>query len=414
MKTILRALCFFFLAVMPAVANVYVSSPADGAAVSSPVQFVATGSSGAAVTAMQVYVDNALAYTTSGANLSASLSMSPGWHYIVVKSWDSTGASSLAPMNIDVSGTSYGVNITSPSNGAASGSPVHVTATGSAPGGAQAMQIYADGTLVYAVASGTLDTNVTLSNGWHNLAVKVWGPNGWSDYSTVSVNVSGASTVSPSSSPAGATAVYNIQTQPNWSSCTNPCAGGQAAVPYSMTENIGSPSLSGHAAQFWLGGSVPYSNALWWKELTPTSASNFQYDVDYYVANPGAPQSLEFDVNQVINGYRFIFGTECDMRYTGTIRVWDTLNGGWNSTGIPCPAPVANAWNHISWQFQRTSAGQAAFVAVTLNGVRHAVNMSYWGTPNSGSELNVAFQMDGNYAQWNYSTWVDNVTLTYW
>ena len=412
MKTVLRALCFFFLAALPAAANVYVSSPANGATVSSPVQFVATGTSGATVTAMQVYIDNALAYTTSGANLSTSLSMSQGWHYVVVKSWDSSGATSLAPLNVNVSGTSYGVNITSPSNGASSGSPVHVTATGAAPGGVQAMQIYADGTLVYAVASSNLDTYVPLSNGWHNLAVKVWGPNGWSTYSTASVNVSGTSTASPSSAPPGATAIYNIQTQPNWSSC-NTCAGG-AAVPYSMTQNVGSPSLSGHSTNFWLGGSTPYSNALWWKELTPASASNFQYDADFFLVNSGAPQSLEFDVNQVINGNRFIFGTECDIRNTGTFRVWDTANAYWVSTGIPCPTPSANTWHHISWQFQRTSAGQAQFVSVTLDGVKHAVNMSFWPRPNSGSELNVAFQMDGNFAQWNYSTWIDNLTLTYW
>jgi hypothetical protein len=116
----------------------------------------------------------------------------------------------------------------------------------------------------------------------------------------------------------------------------------------------------------------------------------------------------------VIGGYRYIFGTECDARNTGTFRVWDTANGTWVSTGIRCPAPAANAWHHISWEFQRTAAGQALFVAVTLDGVHTPVNRAFGVIPNGGSELNVAFQMDGNYAQENYSTWVDNVTLAYW
>ena len=32
----------------------------------------------------------------------------------------------------------------------------------------------------------------------------------------------------------------------------------------------------------------------------------------------------------------------------------------------------------------------------------------------SGSELNVAVQLDGDYAQHNYSIWMDRVALNYW
>lgn len=411
-KVILMGLCVLAIAVVPATAEVYVSSPANGATVPSPVHFVASGTSNAIVTAVQIYADSALVYTADGAALDTSLALSQGWHYIVVKAWDSTGANWVSPMNIDVAGTTTGVTISAPGNGSASGSPVHVVASGSAPGGAVGMQIYADGALVYGNASSTVDTYVSLAVGWHNLAVKVWGNNGWNTYSSVNVDVQNSSVDTPTATPSAATAVYNIQQQPNWSSCSA-CAGG-ATVPYSMTEGVANPSLSGSAAQFWLGGSTPYSSALWWKELTPVTAANFKYDADFYVQNPGAVQGLEFDVNQVIGGYRYIFGTECDVRYTGTFRVWDTANGGWVTTGVPCAAPAANAWNHITWEFQRTSSGQALFVAVTLNGVRSPVNLSFWPKPNSGSELNVAFQMDGNYIQENYSAWVDNVTLTYW
>src|ERR1051326_1018422 len=177
-KAILMGLCALVFAVVPAAADVYVSSPANGATVSSPVHFVASGASSAVVTAVQIYADNALVYTAAGAALDTSLPLSQGWHYIVVKAWDSTGASWVSPMNIDVAGTAAsGVTISAPANGTASGSPVHVVASGSAPGGAVGMQIYADGTLVYGNASSTVDTYVPLGGGWHNLAVKVWGPN---------------------------------------------------------------------------------------------------------------------------------------------------------------------------------------------------------------------------------------------
>jgi hypothetical protein len=420
-KAILMSLCVLASAVVPAAAEVYVSSPGNGAAVSSPVHFVASGASSAPVTAVQVYVDNALAYTAGGAALDASLPINEGWHYVVVKAWDSTGATSTSAMNIDVVGTAApsapggasGVTISAPADGAASGSPVHVVASGAAAGGVVGMQVYADGALVYGNTSSTVDTYVALGGGWHNLAVKVWGPNSWSTYSSVNVDVQNASADTPPPTPTNsASAVYNIQQQPNWDSC-DICAGG-AAVPYSMTEGVSNPSISGKSAQFWLGGSTPYSSALWWKQLTPVTATNFKYDADFYVQNTGAVQGLEFDVNQVIGGYRYIFGTECDVRNTGTFRIWDTANTRWVSTGIPCPAPAANVWHHISWEFQRTAAGQTLFVAVTLDGVRTPVNRAFWVIPNGGSELNVAFQMDGNYAQENYSTWVDNVTLAYW
>src|ERR1051326_2312463 len=97
-KAILMGLCVLALAVVPAAADVFVSSPSNGAAVTSPVHFVASGTSGAAVTAVQVYVDNTLAYTAAGAALDTSLPLGDGWHYIVVKAWDSTGASWMSPM----------------------------------------------------------------------------------------------------------------------------------------------------------------------------------------------------------------------------------------------------------------------------------------------------------------------------
>jgi hypothetical protein len=40
--------------------------------------------------------------------------------------------------------------------------------------------------------------------------------------------------------------------------------------------------------------------------------------------------------------------------------------------------------------------------------------MTFNPQASSVAELNVAFQMDGNYAQTPYSVWLDKVTLSYW
>jgi hypothetical protein len=208
------------------------------------------------------------------------------------------------------------------------------------------------------------------------------------------------------------TTYSGIQKMSGWQSCTY-CAGGPGAA-YSLREYINPPSLDGAAAQFNLGGSRPYGNALWWRQLGGnSSASNFTYDLYFYLKAPWNSQALEFDVNQSVAGRKFIFGTQCDYKNSHQWDVWDTAHGRWVSTGIACSVPQVYTWNHLTWQFQRVN-GQARFVALTLNGVTHYVNRYFWPAGSSAYEVNVAFQMDGDYAQHAYSAWLDKVSLTYW
>lgn len=205
----------------------------------------------------------------------------------------------------------------------------------------------------------------------------------------------------------------NVQTKSGWQSCTGSCAGGGNA-PHSMTEWISTPSLSGHSAEYWLGGSKPYSNALWWKQLGGNSSvHHFVYDVRFYLKNSGAPQALEFDVNQTVGGHMYIFGTECDIKDHKQWRVW-SASTGWMDTGIGCSVPSSYTWHHLTEEFYRTPTGKVQFISITLDGKKHYVNRTYAPKSKSGSEMNVAFQMDGNNHQTAYNLWLDNVTLNYW
>jgi hypothetical protein len=69
--------------------------------------------------------------------------------------------------------------------------------------------------------------------------------------------------------------------------------------------------------------------------------------------------------------------------------------------------------NHLTWQFKRTTTNVIS-VAFTYDGATHYVNRSYPARTSNIHELNVAFQMDGDYAMHAYSIWLDRVTLTYW
>jgi hypothetical protein len=211
------------------------------------------------------------------------------------------------------------------------------------------------------------------------------------------------------------TQISDIDSMPGWESCTT-CAGAGGAgptAPYSMSHSV-TPSLDGNSAHFWLGGSHPYSNALWWKQLGPQPAAhNFVYDFYFYMTNPAVSQAIEFDMNQSVDGRKLIFGTECNIQGKHW-DVWDTANRRWVNTGIYCGVPPAYTWNHVTLEFQRASGDQVRFVAVTLNGQKSYINRTFGSQGSSVQELNVAVQMDGNYAQTNYDMWVDKINVNYW
>ncbi|HYX53113.1 MAG TPA: hypothetical protein VE783_06660 [Candidatus Limnocylindrales bacterium] len=218
------------------------------------------------------------------------------------------------------------------------------------------------------------------------------------------------------SSAAAQVTFSNIDQMTGWGNCTV-CAGIGASGPvasYSLVENQASPSLDGHSAKFSIGGSTPYSDALWWKQLgARNSTANFTYDVYFYLKSPQYAQALEFDVNQSNGAHKFIFGTQCNIKNGAQFDIWDNANARWVHTGIACNMPSAYKWHHLTWNFKRTST-QVIFVSVTLDGVTHYVNRSNNARSSGANELNIAVQMDGDYAMHSYQMWVDKATLKAW
>lgn len=225
-----------------------------------------------------------------------------------------------------------------------------------------------------------------------------------------------AAVVALAVSGSAATTYSNIDQMSGWQHCTV-CAGagGQGSVAvFSMSQNQSSPSMDGRSAKFFLGGTDPYSNALWWKQLGANSGvSNFVYDLYFYIKNPTAAQSLEFDVNQSLNGKKFIFGTQCAVKRHAW-DVYDPYNRHWVQTSIGCSTPTAYKWHHVVLEFHRTTTGKTQFISVTINGKKAYFNRSYWPRSSSAKEVNVAFQMDGNKTQTDYTVWLDKVKLSYW
>jgi hypothetical protein len=214
----------------------------------------------------------------------------------------------------------------------------------------------------------------------------------------------------------GQTVLSNLESKTGWNSCSE-CAGtaGQGTFAnHWFKQGITSPVLQGVSMQFFLGGTNNYSNAYWWNSVASgTTATNFVYDFYYYIKNPSAPQALEFEVNQGLNSKKYIFGTQCGFA-SHVWRVYDAYNHRWVATSIACSSRTAYKWHHVVLEFHRTSTGKSQFVTISINGQKFYLNRVYSPKASSIKSLNIAFQMDGNKYQTDYSTWLDKVNLKYW
>ncbi|HEY3975066.1 MAG TPA: alkaline phosphatase family protein [Candidatus Sulfotelmatobacter sp.] len=152
--------------------TVSIGTPFNNAVVASPVQISATTSNSSAVTAMQIYVDNALQYQVSGSQVNAAIPMSSGAHNVVVQSWDAKGGVHKSGINVTVQSES--VVITTPAPNAVVSSPVKIAATGGGTSAVYAMQIYVDNTLQYQANGASVNTSLSMSAGQHYIVVQAW------------------------------------------------------------------------------------------------------------------------------------------------------------------------------------------------------------------------------------------------
>ncbi len=322
----------------------------------------------------------------------------------------------------------------------------------------------------YSVVSGQLPAGVTLSDstgsvsgtpaasGSFTFAVAAADSTGLSQQKPLQMTVANAATTAPTTtSPTSAppttsaptsngptttsapqssgTTFSNLQKvagwgqfgqgPPNFVDCSpSPCDG----ISFWMNQGVASPSLSGQATEFNVGGSTPYSDALWNNHLIgPMSTQgtfdtdqkivpnvhNFTYDVYFYGDNLELSQALEFDINQFFNNMGFIFGHECRIASGNEWDVFDNQKGHWVPTGIPC-YPKSNAWNHLTIQVQRTSDNNLLYQSITLNGVTSNLNWTFGpGSANGWYGVTINYQMDGNQNQASYNVYLDNVSFTF-
>jgi len=136
--------------------EVIVSSPANGAAVTSQLHVVASGFSGYPVTTMQIYLDSTLAYTAKSASLDATLTLTDGAHTLVVKGWDNSGRNFSRSLTITATNQRPVAMLGLSSRSILVGGSITATSSGSSdPDGsiAKAVIAFGDGTTTAAASA---------------------------------------------------------------------------------------------------------------------------------------------------------------------------------------------------------------------------------------------------------------------
>ncbi len=307
----------------------------------------------------------------------------------------------------------FPLTVSSPTTGDSTTSPLNVVATATPTNPIFFMRVYVDQLAVYFTFTSSINTQIFVAPGQHTLEVMAEDNQGYISATILNITVTTQSQ----------TTISSIQAMPGWQSCsaTFPtgsgrdgqiCAAGLGTAQSTMTENQSSPAMDGKSAKFSMGGPTPYSNMLYFNPVAGgNNVSHFTYDLYFYIDNPDAAQALEFDINQTFGGNRWVWGSECNFNGSGKWDIWDDING-WTPTSIACTPFPASTWIHLVWTVERVG-NQVHYISLQVGDQTYNVDTYFQNQPDwTLEEIDVAFQMDGNYEQDPYNVWLDEVTLT--
>lgn len=353
------AVFLFAFAVCHSFAGVYVKLPASATvstsgtgSVTSPVHFMATGTSPACakgVKAIGIYTaPYTLAYSVSGGTLDTNLALGAGTYNVAVQEWDNCGWSSKAMLTLTV---------------------------GSSP----------------VPQSTPPPTGTTFSN--------LQSQQGWSGYALLPPSWGICSTCTSTGSRLSWSWTQNVSSTSIDGKSTQSSYGGG-------TTKWGDVLWNNH-----LIGAFSSQNISDSKHTLVPTLHNFTYDVYFWVKDASVSQAMEFDINQFTGGHSFIWGHECRIAGGHEWDVYDNVNKRWVATGIACN-PVSGAWNHLVINVQRTSANQLLFKTITLNGNTGTVNRTYSPGTTSWNGVTINYQLDGNVNGTPYTVYLDKLNFT--
>jgi len=221
--------------------------------------------------------------------------------------------------------------------------------------------------------------------------------------------------------PAGATAIDNIEDIDKWLTC-GACgngAGTGAIANYSAAVGMASPSEDGSATRFSIAASVPYTNGYFYRVQNPihTQINFLQYEFDLYIpsGSENAPQALEFECQQALNGWIYNFSWQADYA-SNTWRIFNYGAKVWEPANLPLQRFTPGTWHHIVAEYHNDAASHSVFHDVlTVDGVRMPVNIRHdaFLSGDANDQFTNAFQLDSNSVPLPYSVFLDRMKVTY-
>ncbi len=308
------------------------------------------------------------------------------------------------------------VYVSTPTNNYNGSGPVHMAATASSDQKITGWVVYIDSQVAYTSGSQSIDTQLNVAQGGHQLVARAWDANGkWGDvWENITVTGGGNGLPTP---PSWAKVFSNVHTGGSWGSCHDSgCAGGSGQGTYWMAQNQGNPSLTGRSTELFNSG--VWANALWWHPLGANSSQR-NFLVDYYLYVDGnstwAAQSLEQEAYQFVGGYNYMMGTQCDVG-TGVFDTWDQSSGHWYGTSVPCHAFSPNTWHHLQWYITTdTNSHTYTYHVLVVDGQSYTLNTTRnAGRTGWGDNVGIQWQLDVNATGGGYHEWIDKGTLTIW
>lgn len=231
---------------------------------------------------------------------------------------------------------------------------------------------------------------------------------------------------SPTPSPSGGqnpsaatTVIDNIEDQP-WLTCGS-CgnAGGTGSTAnYSATLGISSPSEDGSSTKFAIAATVAFTNGYFYQKHTPVTSqfAMLTYEFDLYIpsGSENAPQAIEFECQQSLNGWIYSFSWQADYG-ANTWRTYNYVAKQWEDSGLILQRFSPGSWHHILAEFHNDESTHSAFHdALTIDGVRAPVNIRHDAfNANNNNQFTNAIQLDSDRVPTAYSIFVDKMKITY-
>ena len=214
--------------------------------------------------------------------------------------------------------------------------------------------------------------------------------------------------------------VYSrVEEMTGWQTCGScgDSGGAGALAKYGMIRGITSPSTDGSSSQFHISG-PGYSDGYWYLQHAAVNSGlgYLRYEFNLYVpaASANAPQAIEFECQQRINGWIYNFAWQANY----AANRWRIFNYGmkrWEDSGLALKRFAPGTWHHIIAEYHNSLSAHTVYHdALTIDGVRHVIAKTHPAkyVGNWSNQFTNAFQLDLNSSGTAYKVYVDAMKIT--